>query len=421
MQRHLSMSKRGPLIWSLTLVATHVPAALAQGESQSPWTDERANALVRIEAPVDNEPSSVATGFIVDGLGGRQYVATSTHGLLPELTEEQAQELPAADCTPLPDGTKLFQGNRGGPELQPRCAYHIGYDVSLVELHPGTSRLPALRFLACNLVAGDPIYLGGFPIGGDRDTTLVGQVRGNGPPPMILGNFMTASGLSGGPYLTADGNVVAVHRGGARFTAGYAHMVPAWAVRTKLEVQLPQLKTSDECPKPVAHAVTGNEVAALSQQLAGVLGVKIGDSPGMTFDQRIRELERIITGLRNEIQWGMNLDDRPGAGHVVTIYYRRLVGGDEPPPADSMVLTVTPVTNPPVRLADPEEVVYSGDHIEEISGKSGKYETFVNSALKLLASKNNISFDTANIALRFRNRDDILATTQIRFSSPFTP
>jgi hypothetical protein len=104
MQRHPSMFRRGLLIWSLTLVATSVSAAWAQGEPPSPWTAERANALVRIEAPGKHPAPDVATGFIVNGHGGKQYVATVTHGLLPTATETQVEAFKPDDCDLLPDG-----------------------------------------------------------------------------------------------------------------------------------------------------------------------------------------------------------------------------------------------------------------------------------------------------------------------------
>jgi hypothetical protein len=50
--------------------------------------------------------------------------------------------------------------------------------------------------------------------------------------------------MSGGPYLADDGVVVGIHRGGARYTAGYAHMVPIWWVRQRLEQYLPPIPSA---------------------------------------------------------------------------------------------------------------------------------------------------------------------------------
>ena len=299
MQRHPSMFRRGLLIWSVTLIAPPVSAALAQGEPPSPWTDkERANALVRIEAPGPNAKPDVATGFIVDGLSGTQYVATVTHGLLPGRGDYQNPD----NCEALPAKTTLRQGNTGGPLLTHECAYHLGKDVSLVELSPGASPLPALPLLACGLVPSDDVYLGGFALGLDR-ITMVGEVRGNGSQGTIITDSLTAGGLSGGPYLTAAGHVVGIHQGVLRDSdgkesPGYATILPVQAMRLKLEAKLPPITTQAECPKP-EQRITLTEIAGEDWNAGkdGDLALGVTDKEGVCF----------IVGVHGDFD---HLDDR---------------------------------------------------------------------------------------------------------------
>src|SRR5882724_324524 len=210
-----------------------LPSAAQQGAN--PWTPERTRAVVRIEVPNTAGPNPVVgTGFIVQGIGDRYFVLTSTHVVLPNY--DPAQQ-PSSDCLPLLPGTRLVQGNSGGPTLTPRCAYHLGSDTSLVELEPRDDRYPVLVLSSRPLVENDRVSLAGFPLSYSRVIRSGTVSLTTGPDQTIVTDITTAPGMSGGPYLLSPGGVViGVHRGGAKYTAGFAHMTPISFVRTKLEV-----------------------------------------------------------------------------------------------------------------------------------------------------------------------------------------
>src|SRR5262245_34022303 len=105
-----------PLLSTRVVIATMSAAAMmsnAQAETGA-WTPERTSAVVRLEVPQEGRPGlSIGTGFIIKGLNNnRFFVLTATHVALPEYGGDQ---LPTG-CRPLLHGTKLRQGNAGGPE-----------------------------------------------------------------------------------------------------------------------------------------------------------------------------------------------------------------------------------------------------------------------------------------------------------------
>jgi hypothetical protein len=214
--------------------------------------------VVRIEAPrAQTAEPSIGTGVIVRGLSNRSYVLTSTHVAVPDATGST----PPQGCIPLPHGTKMFQGNSGGPDLRPECAYHLGDDISLIKLLPRDDPpYPNLPLVARDLREGDRVYIAGFPLGNSRDTNRFGHVtETSGQDETVITNILTAEGMSGGPYLAIDGIVVGIHRGGAKYTAGFAHMVPISKIRLKLEPHLGQLSTQKEYvgPQAVFIFITG--------------------------------------------------------------------------------------------------------------------------------------------------------------------
>jgi Trypsin-like peptidase domain len=215
-------------------------AATVSGPAQpNPWTPERMSALVRVEVPQARGPF-VGTGFVVRGLGGRSFVLTATHVLLPEHDPGQSS---AASCSPLLAGTRLRQGNSGGAELVANCAYRLGSDISLIELAPRDGGYPVLALSARDLVNGDAVLLAGFPFGYPREVRAGKVTQTTGPAETLVTDILTAEGMSGGPYLDQDGMVVGIHRGGGRYTAGFAHMTPIWRLRTYLEQYLPAIST----------------------------------------------------------------------------------------------------------------------------------------------------------------------------------
>jgi hypothetical protein len=115
-----------------------------------------------------------------------------------------------------------------------------------VELEPRDAGYPVLIPSGRDLARDNPVSLAGFPLGYPRDIRVGKVTPTTGPDGMVVTDITTAEGMSGGPYLSFDGMVVGIHRGGGRYTAGFAHMTPIWRLRTSLENYLP--KISDEPP-----------------------------------------------------------------------------------------------------------------------------------------------------------------------------
>jgi hypothetical protein len=243
-------------------IAGELSPSPAQGQA-NPWTSDRTPAVVRIEVPQGKVPS-VGTGFLVKGLGGRYFVLTSTHVVFPEY--DPAKPLPS-DCGSLLSGTKLLQGNTGGPELPAKCVSHLGSDASLIELAPrDTPPYPALQLFPRDLALGDLVFLAGFALGGDRDTGRSGKVTNlSGPYDTIVTDTLTAEGMSGGPYLATDGVVVGLHRGGGRYTAGFPDMTPIWRIRVALEPKLGRI--ADPPPPPPIEVAAANKRQCIKDKL----------------------------------------------------------------------------------------------------------------------------------------------------------
>ena len=200
-------------------------------------------------------------------MGARYFILTSTHVAPPEY--DAAQALPSG-CLPLPNGTHLFQGNSGGAELRLRCVRHLGSDFSLVELEPRDADYPALVPSARDLAVNDVLNLAGFPLGYPRDIRSGKVTLTSGPDGTTVTDILAAEGMSGGPYLAPDGVVVGIHCGGGRYTAGYAHMIPIWRLRTSLENFLPRIPNEPPLPpsRPKADAeAVGQCINAKLQEL----------------------------------------------------------------------------------------------------------------------------------------------------------
>jgi hypothetical protein len=225
------------------LLLVSAASSSAAQPANGPWTLDRVQAVVRIEVPQQRGGTSIGTGFVVKGNGDRTFVLTSTHVVLPE--RDTAQTLPSG-CGPLLNGTRVLQGNSGGPELRPHCVYHLESDTSLVELEPRDAGYLMLVPSARNLAVGETVWLAGFPLGIPREIRGGKVTQTTGPDSTVITEILTAEGMSGGPYLGADGMVVGIHRGGGRYTAGFPHLTPIWRLRTSLEGFLPRI--SDEPP-----------------------------------------------------------------------------------------------------------------------------------------------------------------------------
>jgi Trypsin-like peptidase domain len=234
MEQSGSPGRRGTCaVISAIIIASAATPSIAQ------WTPERTSAVVRFEVPRPGQSElSIGTGFIVKGLNDRFLVLTVTHVVLPDYAGE-----PLTGCKPLLNGTKLRQGNDGGAELVGKCVYHLGYDVSLVELGPRDGGYPVLALSARELAKDDVVSLAGFPFGYPRDIRTGKVTLTTGPEDMVVTDIFTAEGMSGGPNLAPDGMVVGIHRGGGRNTSGFAHMMPISRLRTLLESRVPPIPT----------------------------------------------------------------------------------------------------------------------------------------------------------------------------------
>ncbi|SEN25047.1 Trypsin-like peptidase domain-containing protein [Bradyrhizobium sp. OK095] len=220
-----------------TALGTFLPNAVAfSGDVASlsdPWTSDRTAAIVRIEVQTSAAADpSVGTGFIVKGLSGSHYVLTSSHVVLPELSNDKA---PPSGCANLLTKTRLQENNAGGKDLSPKCVYHVGQDVSLIQLNPRDESYHVLALSTRNVAKDELLSIAGFPLGNPR-VTRSGKVTSlDGPEETIITEILTAEGMSGGPYLDTQGNVVGIHLGGGRYTAGYPYAKPIWRLRTALQ------------------------------------------------------------------------------------------------------------------------------------------------------------------------------------------
>jgi hypothetical protein len=218
-----------------------LPLFSAYAQALDPWTPERTRAVTHIAVLVKPDLESIGTGVVVAGLNSRYFALTSTHVVLPR---HDPANLPGpAACSRLRPDTKLRQNNLGGPELVGGCVYHLGSDISLIELGPRDDGYSALPLSARDLAKDDVLSLAGFALGYPRVTRSGKVSLLTGPESTVVTDILTAEGMSGGPYLSPDGMVVGIHRGGGRYTAGFAHMTPISAIRVLLEPHLPQIPT----------------------------------------------------------------------------------------------------------------------------------------------------------------------------------
>ena len=215
---------------SSVILSNSVSLAL---DAASPWTPQRARALVFVSEESSKLPRG--SGFIVKGNGDSYFIVTATHVVIPNPTGLVAS---SQDCVALPKGLSFQEGNKGGSFLVADCVFHIGRDVSLIRLFPRDGNYYTLEWSTPDVPVGEVLFIGGFPLGGDRDVSRYGKVtsvHGGSSSNNLVLDTLTAPGLSGGPHLEANGSVVAIHAGGEKYTAGFAQAVPLWQLKPDLD------------------------------------------------------------------------------------------------------------------------------------------------------------------------------------------
>jgi hypothetical protein len=177
------------------------------------------------------------TGFIVESERGVLYVITAAHNLFgkvdPTVPGQDGHPVPTNECQSLDESAiTLRHRNTGGDPLYADCIIYVGGpDIGAVRLKPPGRSLPHLR-------------IGWFQSNMDRSLSLIGFAFGlslsetpetaeldalDGPRNSILLRAANAGGLSGAPYIRADGDVVGVHSGVLTDEiprAGFVAMVP---------------------------------------------------------------------------------------------------------------------------------------------------------------------------------------------------
>ena len=133
----------------------------ASASDKVPWTQERIEAVVRVEVTYPGyarpQPS---TGFLVKGYDDAYYVIVSTHGLSNEYVAPE-QTPPSSDCVPLKGGRlELIQGERAANKLKHNgCVISVDRDISLIPLVGGQSGLPTLEIRSQAMHRDDVLYL----------------------------------------------------------------------------------------------------------------------------------------------------------------------------------------------------------------------------------------------------------------------
>lgn len=225
--------------------ATVMLAATMWAEA-SPWTEQHQDAVVRIEVPLQGTPiPQVATGFIVEGAKQQYYVLTASHGLVSTVHPE-----PSSECKALPPGTRMFLKKKNGREIFGLCAIHLGSDTALVELKPSEppSAYPRMELNARQPKRHEQLYYGGFPFAIDFVVDRKAEVSVVSWPPegWTATEASPAKGMSGGPYLEAQGTVLGLHHGQASDAGGWGIFVPISMMKTSLEKYVRPIATGPE-------------------------------------------------------------------------------------------------------------------------------------------------------------------------------
>jgi subtilisin family serine protease len=277
-------------------LARSLPAALQR--TLNPFVPGQAGSIVRIRAPGLNPAESpFGSGFIVEGFNELQYVVTATHVLVPRNADEQS----LSECVALPQGTKIVGIGSGADELRYRCAYHLGSDVSLIELvETGHSTLP---IAARVLNAFEPVSLAGYPRSGGLRINA-GFAHGT-----HVASIFSESGMSGGPYLDSDGVVVGIHQG-QNPSGDLARMIPIMDVRNALSQYLPSVPIWQ--PEPFLKLsfwgynirVQTNNAEAASRAFAALWHLEtLGVRPSLALADSVDEVPHFAGSTTPTVYW----------------------------------------------------------------------------------------------------------------------
>lgn len=238
-------------IAAATILAVDIASA-----QENPWMKpERPQAVVLVEVsyPEYDKPA-VSTGFLVEG-AGRYYVLTSEHGLMNSFASDASKvTVPIARCSKLDKGNLRLILKEKEPQTvltTDGCIIKIGHDVSLIPVTDSLNKNYTLTLVSRPLKKWDQVFLAGYYNGLPYlDTTGSGPVSMTDLPPDMTARARvnTTPGMSGGPYLLANGTVVGIHRGGLQYVPGFAEFTPIEKIRSALESVLGPIKTDVMLP-----------------------------------------------------------------------------------------------------------------------------------------------------------------------------
>ena len=259
-----------PLILSFNLFSL-VPAAHAASdlELKALWTPGMRAAVV----PIQSE-NRRGTGFVVRANNGRYYVLTAAHVLwgaidptAPAKAGEVREPIPANTCEPV--DKDAYQIRQEGIVLEAECIRYLGHpDLAVIKLKDTTrhpSALPTARFHADRDLRLSRL---GYPGGASalEVTPTLGDVNTvEAPLDGIRITMPNIKGLSGAPYLSAQGRVVGLHSGvledDTSAYPGYVVMIPLANAESELtglnlplDGPIPPPVTPDTLAKPPVFA-----------------------------------------------------------------------------------------------------------------------------------------------------------------------
>lgn len=221
------------------------------------WTENKRDAMVRIDVTRQDGEWGLGTGFIVKGKK-QFYVLTANHVLKGRITTANV----SSSCEPLDIKVDLSRREKDGEHLlHENCAWQLGADLALIPLHDRKENYPILELRSREFSQWDEVFLAGYPNGFSLDPTRSGIVTSvYGENNLVVTNTITTEGMSGGPYLSISGYVVGIHNGGIRFNPGFAQFTSIKRAKALLEPHLGLLQ-EEQAVAPNLEKVANNSAA----------------------------------------------------------------------------------------------------------------------------------------------------------------